>query len=53
MDSAAIEEAFRLSEEKHRSLGALVKQTANLHTTYELVEEKTQWLAPTPATVQG
>jgi hypothetical protein len=52
MDSAAIEEAFRRSEE-HCSLGALVKQTANLHTTYELVEEKTQWLAPTPATVQG
>src|ERR1019366_3888944 len=35
------------------SVGAMVKQTASLHTTYEIVEEKTQWLAPTPAHVQG
>jgi hypothetical protein len=26
----------------------MVKQTASVHTTYEIVEEKTQWLAPTP-----
>src|ERR1039458_3960426 len=53
IDPAAIEEAIRLSEEKYCSVGAMVKQTASLHTTYEIVEEKTQWLAPTPATVQG
>jgi putative redox protein len=53
VDAAAIEDAIRLSEEKYCSVGTMVKQTANLHTTYEIVEEKTQWLTPTPATVQG
>jgi putative redox protein len=53
IDFAAIEEAIRLSEEKYCSVGAMVKKTASLHTTYEIVEEKTQWLAPTPATVHG
>jgi putative redox protein len=53
IDPAAIEEAIRLSEEKYCSVGAMVKQTASLHTTYEIVEEKTQWLTPTPAIVQG
>jgi hypothetical protein len=27
----------------------MVKQTAGLQTTYEIVEEKTNWLALTPA----
>jgi putative redox protein len=53
IDSAAIEEAIRLSEEKYCSVGAMVKQTATLETTYEIVEEKIPWLAPVPATVQG
>jgi putative redox protein len=53
IDPAAIEEAIRLSEEKYCSVGAMVKRTASLHTTYEIVEEKTPWLAPTPAIVQG
>ncbi len=53
IDPAAIEEAIRLSEEKYCSVGAMVKQTASLHTTYEIVEEKTQWLAAAPAIVQG
>jgi putative redox protein len=52
IDPAAIEEAIRLSEEKYCSVGAMVKQTASLHTTYEIVEEKTPWVL-TPATVQG
>jgi putative redox protein len=43
IDSAAIEEAIRLSEEKYCSVGAMVKQTAGLHTTYEIVEEKMCW----------
>lgn len=47
IDPAAIEEAIRLSEEKYCSVGAMVKQTASLHTTYEIVEEKTEWLQPT------
>src|SRR5260370_550951 len=53
IDAAAIEEAIRLSEEKHCSVGTMSKQTPILHTTYELVEEKTQWLTPIPATFQG
>jgi len=40
IDSAAVEEAIRLSEEKYCSVGAMVKQTASLHTTYEIAEEK-------------
>ena len=53
IDSAAIEEAIRLSEEKYCSVGGMVKQTASFHTSYEIVEEKIQWLTPIPATVQG
>jgi uncharacterized OsmC-like protein len=53
IDPAAIEEAIRLSEEKYCSVGAMVKQTASLHTTYEIVDEKSQGLAATPVTVQG
>ena len=40
VDPAAVEEAIRLSEEKYCSVGAMVKQTAELHTTYEIVAEK-------------
>lgn len=47
IDSAAIEEAIRLSEEKYCSVGAMVKQTAELHTTYEIAEEKAQRVTPT------
>jgi putative redox protein len=49
IDPRAIEEAIRLSEEKYCSVGAMVKQSAALHTTYEIVEEKTAWAAPTAA----
>jgi len=52
IDPAAIEEAIRLSEEKYCSVGAMVKQTATLKTTYEIVEEKTAWMVQAPATVQ-
>jgi putative redox protein len=48
IDRAAVEEAIRLSEEKYCSVGAMVKQTAEFHTTYEIAEEKTNWLALTP-----
>jgi putative redox protein len=44
IDSAAIEAAIQLSEEKYCSVGAMVKQTASLHTTYEIVEEKPAWV---------
>jgi putative redox protein len=33
----SVEEAIRLSEEKYCSVGAMVKQTAELHTTFEIV----------------
>src|SRR5579863_2877255 len=48
IDPAAIEEAIFLSEEKYCSVGAMIKQTAALRTTYEIVEEKIPWLAPAP-----
>ena len=35
--SSAVEEAIRLSEEKYCSVGAMVKQTAQLHTTFEIL----------------
>lgn len=40
VDPAAVEEAIRLSEEKYCSVGAMVKQTAQFRTTYEIVAEK-------------
>lgn len=49
IDSAAIEQAIRLSEEKYCSVGAMVKQTATLKTTYEIVEEEAAWVRPNAA----
>lgn len=37
VSESAVQEAIRLSEEKYCSVGAMVKQTAQLHTTYEIV----------------
>lgn len=48
IDAIAIEEAIRLSEEKYCSVGAMVKQTASVRTTYEIVEETTAWMKPIP-----
>jgi putative redox protein len=54
IDVAAVEEAIRLSEEKYCSVGAMVTKTASFHTTYEIVEEKTDWMKPVAAAgVQG
>lgn len=50
IDPAAIEEDIRVSEEKYCFVAAMVQQTANLHTTYKSVEEKTKWLTPSLAT---
>lgn len=49
IDSAAIEQAIRLSEEKYCSVGGMVKQTATLKTTYEVVEEEAIWTRPNAA----
>lgn len=53
VDAVAIEEAIRLSEEKYCSVSAMVKHTASLHTTYEIIDEKTSWLAPIPTATKG
>jgi putative redox protein len=45
IDAAALEQAIRLSEEKYCSVGAMVQKTAPLHTTYEILEENTEWMA--------
>ncbi len=37
LSTQAIEEAIRLSEEKYCSVGAMVKQSAELHTTFEIL----------------
>ena len=47
IDSTAVEKAIKLSEEKYCSVGAMIKQTAPLHTTYETIEEKTVELVST------
>lgn len=46
VDVAAVEQAIRLSEEKYCSVGAMVQKTATFHTTYEIVQEKTEWMKP-------
>lgn len=53
IDPATIVEAIRLSEEKYCSVGAMVKQTAALHTTYEIVEESAAWLKASPEVVES
>jgi putative redox protein len=54
LDVAALEEAIRLSEEKYCSVEAMVQKTASFHTTYEIVEDKTEWMKPAQAAgVQG
>src|ERR1039457_1266925 len=46
IDVASLQEAIRLSEEKYCSVGAMLQKTATFHTTYEIVEEKTEWMKP-------
>jgi len=49
VDPAAVEQAIRLSEDKYCSVGAMVKQTATFKTTYEILEETTEWMKPQQA----
>lgn len=44
IDPAALEQAIHLSEEKYCSVGAMLKQSATVSTTYEIVEEKASWV---------
>lgn len=46
VDESSLKEAIRLSEEKYCSVGAMVQKTATFHTTYEIVDETTQWMQP-------
>ena len=46
IDAAAVEGAIRLSEEKYCSVGAMVQKTASFRTTYEIVDEKIEWVQP-------
>jgi putative redox protein len=52
IETNAIEEAIRLSEEKYCSVGTMIKQTAALETTYEIVEEPFECPAASPAAIQ-
>ena len=49
IDSTAIAAAIRLSEEKYCSVGAMLKPTAHMRTTFEVVAEKKSWLSAIPA----
>ena len=42
IDSAAVEQAIHLSEDKYCSVGAMLKQTASIETSYEVVEEEAE-----------
>jgi putative redox protein len=46
IDVVALQEAIRLSEEKYCSVGAMVQKSATFHTTFEILEDKTEWLKP-------
>lgn len=53
IDVAALEEAIRLSEEKYCSVGAMLKKSATFHTTYESVEDTTEWIGVTTTSAAG
>lgn len=44
IDPAAVEQAIQLSDEKYCSVGAMVKKTSTVATTYEIAEEKASLL---------
>jgi len=46
IDQSAVEEAIRLSEQKYCSVGAMLKASAVLQTTFEIHHDATTWLQP-------
>lgn len=44
IDSSALEQAIRLSEDKYCSVGAMLQKSARFETTFEIVPDKTEWL---------
>jgi len=53
IDPAAVQEAIRLSEEKYCSVGAMVQKTASLQTTFDVVQETTEWMKASSVGVEG
>jgi putative redox protein len=53
VDPKAVAEAIRLSEEKYCSVGAMVKQTAVIETTSEIVEETFDCTQTAPVAAHG
>jgi putative redox protein len=49
VDPSAVDLAIQLSEEKYCSVSAMVKHTATIHTTYEILQEKADCAQTTPA----
>lgn len=52
VDPSTVQEAIRLSEEKYCSVGAMLQKSASFHATFEILQDKTEWMN-VPATVQG
>ena len=48
IDSTMVEHAIHLSEERYCSVGAMLKQKASFETTYEVIEEETEWIGADP-----
>jgi putative redox protein len=46
IDPSVVQGAIQLSEEKYCSVGAMLKQTASFATTYEVIEDQTEWMRP-------
>jgi putative redox protein len=53
VEAEAVEQAIQLSEQKYCSVGAMVQKSAALHTTFEILEEKTPWMKPALLASQG
>jgi putative redox protein len=53
VDPTAVQEAIRLSEDKYCSVGAMVQKTATLQTTFEILQDTTEWMKPSPVGVAG
>lgn len=54
IDTSALEQAIRLSEDKYCSVGAMLQKSAHFETTFEIVPDRTEWLnAAEPAAVRS
>lgn len=51
IDATAVEQAIRLSEGKYCSVGAMIKRSAVLDTSYEIHEERESSVKPLPVEV--